>query len=286
MRGAIKALAGAVVLSAGGLVFAASVFLARPGALVSSRTVGAALKYFGADWSPRWETLSVSSAVLGPRRHRYVLGATGFCVDDRRGVFTGCFSSIDLSVVVFYSRRGPVIEKIERLVALAKTARFDLRGRQPRGAVRGLPLGLPEALRAAPIRVEAARFSIASSSTAVSGSFRAAYAPGKRRPLTVAADLLIGGGADARRLKGELTADSDFLKGGARPTSRSTGAWTWDRTAACGPHSAPGARLSVTRFREAPTSSSRRALCGCFASPLAGARLRCPPACASLPRPR
>jgi len=125
-RGLMLAASAAAILFAGALL-AAAVFLARPGLLLTSRSVGAALKRFGADFSPRWSSLRFSADALTLRRHRYNLSATDFCVADRQGVFSGCFSKIELSAVVFYSVRGPVVERIEDLVALARSARLDLR---------------------------------------------------------------------------------------------------------------------------------------------------------------
>lgn len=211
-RWAFGLAAGAAALLAGAAVVAA-LFLARLGALLTSRTVGAALKRFGAPYSPRWSRLDFSAEAVGFRRHRYVLSAAGLCVDDPRGVFSACFSEFELSVVVFYARRGPVLERVERLVAVAESARLDLRRREPRGPSGGVP----EALRTTSVtalRVELPRFTVATSKTAVAGAFRAVLTPGARRPLSVAADLLIREAGGARRLKTEFTADTDLLKGG------------------------------------------------------------------------
>ena len=214
MRKWLKRLAGGGACLLAGAVFALGAFLARPGTLLTSRTVGAALKYFGADWSPRWSRLSFSADALGRRRHRYVLSAADFCVDDRKGVFSGCFSELELSAVVFYSRHGPVVERVERLVAVAERARLDLR----RFESKVPPGGVPAALRSTSVgalRVELPRFTFLSSATAVTGGFRGVLAPGGPRPLSVAVDLHIRGASGAVRLKAELAADTDLLKGGA-----------------------------------------------------------------------
>ena len=214
MRKWLKGLAGAAAVVLAALAFVSYLLLARPGALLTSRVVGAALKHFGAAYAPRWTRLSFSAVALGPRRHRYVLSAADFCVDDPKGVFSACFSDLELSAVVFYTRRGPVVERVERLVAVADGARVDLR----RWKTSGPPSGVPAALRSTPVaalRVELTRLTFASSTTAVSGDFRTVLAPGGARPLSVAADLVIKGRSGAGRLKAELSADTDLLKGGA-----------------------------------------------------------------------
>ncbi|MBI2788206.1 MAG: translocation/assembly module TamB domain-containing protein [Elusimicrobia bacterium] len=203
-------LAGAPLAAA---AVAGSVFLARPGALLTSRTVGAALKVFGAPYAPAWSSLRFSAEPLAPRRHRYALTAFGFCVGDRPGVFSACFSELELRAVVFYSRRGPVVERVERLVAVSGDARLDLRRREPGGAGR-----IPAVLYSTPVRelrVELSSFTVTAASAAVAGDFRAVLDPLARRPLTVAADVRIKAASGVRRLKAELGAATDLLQGGA-----------------------------------------------------------------------
>ena len=196
------------------LAVAAAVFLARPGALLTSRTVGAALKVFGASYAPAWSSLRFTAEPLAPRRHRYALTAFGFCAGNRDGAFSACFSELELRAVVFYSRRGPVIERVERLTAVSGDARLDLRRFGPRGGGRGVP----PALYSTPVRelrVELSSFTVTAASAAVSGDFRAVLDPRDRRPLTVAADVRIKAASGARRLKAELSAATDLLQGGA-----------------------------------------------------------------------
>ncbi|MFI5346047.1 MAG: translocation/assembly module TamB domain-containing protein [Elusimicrobiota bacterium] len=210
-----KLLWGAL-LAVFGLFAVIGVFLTRPQTLINGRTAGAAIRYFGAGWSPRWSRLTVAASALGSRRHRYVLIATDFCAADARGVFSGCFSDLELSAVVFYSRGGPVLERVENLVAVSDKPRLDLRRLGPRAARGGGAAGLiATPVRA--LRLELSRFTLMTSSSAVSGSLRAALTPGVRRPLSFAADLAIRSPGGARRLKGDLTADTDLLAG-AEPT--------------------------------------------------------------------
>lgn len=209
-----KRLAGAGSCLIAGILIAGTVFLGRPELLLTSRTAGAALRHFGAAWAPRWSHLRFSAEAFERRRHRYVLSATDFCINDSEGSFSGCLTQLELSAVVFYSWRGPVVERLERIVAVAERARLDLGRREPKGALRGILA----ALRSTPVealRVELPRFTLTSSKTTVSGGLRAVLTPGGRRPLSVKARLLIRGPEGARRLKGELTADTDLLKGGA-----------------------------------------------------------------------
>jgi len=203
-------LAGAPLAAA---AVAGAVFLARPGAVLTSRTVGAALKVFGAPYAPAWSSLRFSAEPLAFRRHRYALTAFGFCAGDRRGAFSACFSELELRAVVFYSRRGPVVERVERLVAVSGDTRVDLRRREP-----GAPGRLPAVLYSTPVgelRVELSSFTVTAASAAVAGDFRAVLDPRVRRPLTVAADVRIKAASGVRRLKGGLTAATDLLQGGA-----------------------------------------------------------------------
>lgn len=209
----LRRLAGAAIGLLAGVVLAGALFLARPDLLLTSRTVGAALQHLGVGWSPRWSSFRFSAGSLGGRRHRYVLSATHFCADDRMGVFSGCFSELELSAVVFYSRRGPVLERIERLVAVAERARLDLRRRKPKSARLEVLAGLRSTSVDA-LRVELPNVTVTSSNTIVSGALRAILTSQGRRPLSVSTDLLIRGPAGVRRLKIELTADTDLLKGG------------------------------------------------------------------------
>jgi hypothetical protein len=198
----------ALALAAGALLV--YMFLARPETMLTSRTVAVMLPRLGAAWSPRWSRLAFSADAFERRRHRYVLSASDFCVADPKGAFTACFSELELAAVVFYSRRGPVLESVERLVAVSADARADLRLRDP--AAKG---GLPASLRAVPVetlRVELSSFTLIAGKTSVSGAFRAVLAPEGRRPLAVSTDLKLTG-EGAGRLKAELTADTDLLKG-------------------------------------------------------------------------
>jgi hypothetical protein len=213
MRKWMRRLAGAAaalaVLTAG----AGALFLAQPEAFLTSRTVGAGLKRLGAGWSPRWSSLRFSAVALGSRRHRYALNAADLCVAERGGGFSACFSEFELSAIVSYSRRGPVVERVERLVAESKDARLDTR----RWAAGGSPRALPMALRSTSLdalRVELAGLTFISSATAASGDLRAVLTPVGRRPLAVSADLSVRGAKGAVRLKTEFTADTDLLKGG------------------------------------------------------------------------
>lgn len=211
-----KRLAAAASVLLAGLVIAGAVFLAMPGALLTNRTVGALLRNFGAAYAPRWASLRFSAESLALRRHRYVLSASDFCVGDRPGVFSACFSELELSAVVFYSRHGPVVERVERLVAVSDNARLNLRRRDPRAGAGGLSA----ALLATPVqalRVELSSFTVTSSKAVVFGAFRAVLIPGVPRPLTVAADVRIQGPAGAGRLKADITAATDLLQGG-KPT--------------------------------------------------------------------
>lgn len=195
------------------LAVAGAVFLARPGALLTTRTAGWALKVFGAAYAPAWSSLRFSAEPLAFRRHRYTLTAFGFCVGGRRGAFSACFSELEASAVVFYSRRGPVVERVERLVARSGDARLDLRRR---GAPAG-PGAWLVAVCSTPVRelrVELSSFAVATSAAAVSGDFRAVLDPRDRRPLTAAADVRIKAASGVRRLKAELSAATDLLQGG------------------------------------------------------------------------
>lgn len=192
---------------------AGAVFLTRPGAFLTSRTVGAALKVFGAAYAPSWSSLRFSAEPLALRRHRYALTAYGFCAGDRGGAFSACFSELELRAVVFYSRRGPVVERVERLVAVSGDARLDLRRREPGGTGT-----VPVALYSTPVgelRVELSSFTVTAASASVAGSFRAVLDPRVRRPLTAAADVRIKDASGIRRLKAELSAATDLLQGGA-----------------------------------------------------------------------
>lgn len=196
-----------------GVAVAAAVFLARPGALLTSRTAGLAIRILGAAYAPAWSSLRFSAESLDFRRHRYALTAAGFCAGDRRGAFSACFSELELRAVVFYSRRGPVVERVERLVAVSGDARLDLRRSAPGGAG-----AVPAVLYTTPVRelrVELSSFAVTASSAAVSGDFRAVLDPRARRPLTAAADARIKAASGVRRLKAELTAATDLLQGGA-----------------------------------------------------------------------
>jgi hypothetical protein len=213
MRKWAKRLAAVASALLAGLVIAGAVFLAMPGALLTGRTAGAAIKLFGKSYAPRWSSLRFSASAIARRRHRYVLSASDVCVGDRPGVFSACFSGLELSAVVFYTRRGPVVERVERLVAVADDARLNLRRRDPRAGAGGLPA----ALLATPVqalRVELSSFTVSSSKAVVFGAFRAVLMPGVPRPLSVAADVRIQGSSGAGRLKADLTAATDLLQGG------------------------------------------------------------------------
>ncbi len=205
----IHAIVAALLLAVS--ICAADMFLNRPGSLLTDRTTGALVKYLGARWSPRWKTFRFSAAALGPDRHRYELIASDFCVNEPKGLFSGCFSRLELRVVVSYSWHGPLLERVESFVALSDGARLDLsRLRPPNGVLAALLSTPVEALR-----LELSRFTVSSSSTAVYGALRADLTSEGRRPLSVSADVRIRGSSGERRLKAELTAETDLLKGAA-----------------------------------------------------------------------
>ncbi len=209
MRKAAVLLVAALGLLAG----AAGVFLARPQLFLTSRAVGAALSRFGASYAPRWTTLEFTARAIGPRRHRYSLKASGLCFTEPEGAFVGCFSEFELIAVVFYSRRGPVVERVERLTAIVETATVDLRRRRPPVEA----FVMPRALRSTVVdslRIEVSSFTVHAASAGVSGTFAAALVPEERRPLSLSADLRLRGMGGARRLKAELAADTDLLEGG------------------------------------------------------------------------
>jgi len=206
---------GAVLLAValGLMAAAAGLFLARPGLFLTSRVVGEGLRRLGASYAPRWKTLQFAATAREPRRHRYHFRSTGLCFSDPGGVYSTCFSELELSVIVFYSGRGPVVERVDRLAATVETASVDLRRRLPRVAA----FIVPRALRSTSVeelRVEVSSFTVHADSASVSGKFAAALALEGRRPLSASADLRIRGPKGTERLKAELTADTDLLEGG------------------------------------------------------------------------
>jgi hypothetical protein len=213
MRKWILGLASASVLLLAAAAFAGALFFARPELLLTGRSIGAAIKFAGKAYAPRWASLRFAARAIGRRRHRYTLDAADFCFADPRGSFSACFSELELSVVVLYTRHGPVVESVERLVAVSADARFDARNPPPRSG----GFVAPAALRSASVRslrVELSSFAFITEKTEVSGSLRANLVPGARRPLSIAADARIRGSSDAWRLKTELTASTDLLEGG------------------------------------------------------------------------
>ncbi len=213
MRAWAKRLAGLAAGLATGVAFAGVVFLAEPGLVLTGRTAAVALTRFGSAYAPRWTSLNLSADAFARRRHRYVFSATDFCVADPGGSFSGCFSRLEATVVVFWSRRGPIVERIERLVAISDGARVDAARRAKAGA----PGGLPSALRGASVRslnVELTRFSLAYAKGSAAGDFRAALDPGAARPLSVTVDARVRGAQGTRRLKASATADTDLFRGG------------------------------------------------------------------------
>ncbi|MDP3543423.1 MAG: translocation/assembly module TamB domain-containing protein [Elusimicrobiota bacterium] len=195
------------------LAAAGALFLLKPEAVITDRTAAAAIRFLGEAYAPRWSSLRVSARASGGGLHRYALRAEGLCVDDPRGAFSACFSELELAAAVRYSPRGPRLERVERLVAVSADARLDLRA--PRAPAS--PGGLSAAALATPVdalRVELSSFTVATASASVSGSLRAALTSGARRPLALGADVRIKDAAGSRRLKAELTAETDLLDGG------------------------------------------------------------------------
>ncbi len=214
MRRWVKRLAAGTAALAAIAAVAGAIFLARPGVFLTDRAAAVALTYFGSEWSPRWSSLRLSADALEWRRHRYILSATDFCLDERRGAFSGCFPEFELSVVVRYTRRGPTLESVDHVVAVAKSARLDLRRFKPSKEGSFKPLSLPS-VRA--LHVELPRFEFQSSKTTVVGGLSVILASGPR-PLFLKADVRIRGQAGARRLKAAIIADTDLLNGGGAPT--------------------------------------------------------------------
>lgn len=191
----------------------AGAFLARPQLFLTSRSAGAVLRHFGAVYAPRWRSLAFTAEPLELRRHRYSFKAEGLCVAETQGALSACFSNLELTAEVYYSRYGPVVERVERLAAAVETATVDLSRRRPRVEA----FVMPRALRSTSIdalRVEVSSFTVHAGASAVAGTFAAALAPEGRRPLSVSAELLIRGPQGTERLKAELTADTDLLEGG------------------------------------------------------------------------
>lgn len=212
MRTWARGTAAAACLLLAGLGLSASSFLRHPGAFLTSRAVGAVIRYFGKPYAPRWSSLSFSARAVTNRRHRYALVVRDLCAADRAGVFSACFSEFELVAIVAYGRRGPTLERVERFVASSSDARLDLIRRDPRAAARAAPA----ILLATPVdalRVELSSFTVVSAKTNVSGALRVALTPGARRPLAVAADLRLRDASGTIRLKGDLTAATDGLEG-------------------------------------------------------------------------
>ena len=195
------------------LFLSVCLFLARPEKLLTSWTAGAALSRLGAPYALRWSSLGFNASALGPRRHRYVLQAANVCADDPKGAFSACFSEFELAAIVRWSRHGPKLERVERLVAVSAGARVD-QTRLPKGGGGNMPALLTTTPVEA-LRVELTRFAFNSSSAAASGNLRVALTPGVRRPLSVATNVLIRSSSGLSRLKAEITADTDILNGGA-----------------------------------------------------------------------
>lgn len=188
----------------------AAAFVTRPNLFLTSRSVGAAVKYFGRSLSPEWSSFAFSSSVLSFRRHRYVLEAANIRLDSGDGALQGRFSRLHLSAVVFYGRNGPRLESLDDLAAESDSLSIDLR-RRPSGAAAQPP---PAWLLSTPVTallIDLSSYTFVSSSASSSGSFRAVLAPDGRRPLS----LTVNGLLNRRRLNASLTADTDLLKGGA-----------------------------------------------------------------------
>lgn len=258
----LGAAAGAALAA---LAAAGALFLLRPEAVITDRTAAAAIRFLGEAYAPRWSSLRVSARAAGGGLHRYALRAEGLCVDDPRGAFSACFSELELAAAVRYSPRGPRLERVERLVAVSADARLDLRA--PRAPAS--PGGLSAAALATPVdalRVALSSFTVTTASVAVSGSLRAELTPGARRPLALGADVRVRDAAGSRRLKVELTAETDLLDGGGGTYVDLVG--TADLGAAGRARAAFRARREPARY----AVSGSAELAG-LAGPLSGMRL-------------
>ncbi len=212
----LKLAAAALVLLAAGAGVCVWVFFVHPGAVLTSRTAGAAIKRFGEAYSPSWSSLAFEPSVVGPRRHRYALKTENLCLRSADGVISGCFSRLELSVVVRYGRKGPSLELVESFIAVSDSLSVDLR-RRTGGAVKP-PSAALLTTPVRSLRVELTSSTVTTVTTAVSGSLLAVLAVEGRRPLSLAADLKIRARGSVTRLKADLTADTDLMKGGGPPT--------------------------------------------------------------------
>jgi len=210
MRRWAKRLAAGLLALALLLAAAVALFLDRPGVLLTSRTVGVALRYFGSAYTPRWSAFEFSAAATGPRRHRYALRAADFCAGTEFA--EACFARFELSVVVRYSRRGARVELIETLVAEGGAVSVDRtrQGKAGQGGLASLAL-LTMPVRSA--RVGISEFELRAKKYRLKGKVSAALTPGARRPLVLEADLSALAAGKTRRLKAALTADAGLFQG-------------------------------------------------------------------------
>ena len=212
MRKMLCALAWASTLLMGVVFIVLFLFISRPQVILGEQTVGSAIKLFGKSYAPRWSRLQFNAASLGNRRHRYAIKAADLCVAKTRGDFSACFSDFELVIIAYYSLRGLSVERVERLTASSGDVRIDLRRGEERCARQAIPwpahVPIIETFSAA-----LSTFSISSDKFNAKGALRADLVRNTVRPLSVTADLEITGVSGLHKLKGELAANTDALKG-------------------------------------------------------------------------
>lgn len=195
------------------LAAVATLFLKRPGVILTSRVAGAGVKLFGRAYAPRWSSFEFSASAAGPRRHRYVLRALDACAMNER--VDACFTRLEVSVVVRWTRRGPRVETLEKLHADGGSVTIS--SAREGAARRPFPSAALFAIPVRSLSVKIPKLDLRAEKYALTGSLSAALAPGARRPVSFDADLTAKTGKATRRVRAALTADTDLF-GGAPPT--------------------------------------------------------------------
>ncbi len=223
MKRALK-LAGRILAWALGVLLALLlIVLAEPRWFLNTKTVTAGIRKFGADYRPKWTSLSFEIRNVNLLTKRVVFDASDFCLNEKRGEVKGCFTKLTLDATVHLGFSPPVsVRRLETLVARSTDLAVDeTAAPSSKKAAKKKKSGPTLQLVPRPLRrmtvgrldVRIPKAVVVSSSGTTTAALAAAFAEEGSAPLTASAQVVVSTGPKAaQHYHAELRLDSDLLR--------------------------------------------------------------------------
>ena len=209
-----------ILVAVPALLFLALLF--EPQWLLTTKTVGRAIRAFGRAYRPSWRRFDFDIGSPDVFEKEITVSASGFCFARADGSLSGCFKSLDARFAVSFAANGVRVTRIA-VDAEGGRLRIDETKAAPKPAAKSgfdpfrLPRLLPTALSGLKIEklmVDLPSVELARSSATTKGSARLSFDPARAESLLFDARWAERAGGAVHRGRARVAVASDFFKDG------------------------------------------------------------------------